>query len=237
MIRRRSILYLLLGSSQLSIPSLYSNRNETLFPLLKQNGYHTGIVGKWHAPQPPEFMGMTFDYSRCYFGWHWMNRNGKTRHVTDLNREDAIDFLRTRPKHKKFALKVSFFATHAEDGSFPSYKPQNYSEAFYLNATIPTPKTGTEKHWKELPFFFTDNNEGRNRWRKRFDPDHYQKSILDLYRMATEVDAAVGDIIKELKKQKVYNNTLLMFTTDNGNLHGEHGLAEKWCEYIASFFV
>jgi arylsulfatase A-like enzyme len=99
------------------------------------------------------------------------------------------------------------------------------------------PKTNTEKHFKELPPFFTNNNEGRRRWRKRFEPDYYQDNIRDLYRMATEVDAAIGEIIKELKNQGVYDNTLLLFTTDNGNLNGEHGLAEKWYPFEESIRV
>ena len=143
------------------------------------------------------------------------------RHVTDLNLEDSLYFLRTRPKKKNFALKISFFATHARDNHIPNYEPMNKSKAlWYNNVTIPMPKTNTEKHYKELPHFFEEPNEGRTRWKKRFEPDYYQQSIKDLYRMATEVDFAVGEVIKELKRQGVYNKTMLIFTTDNGNLHG-----------------
>ena len=51
------------------------------------------------------------------------------------------------------------------------------------------------------------------------------------YRMITEVDTAVGVVLQKLKEQNVMDETLIIFTTDNGNLHGEHGLAEK-CECI-----
>jgi arylsulfatase len=213
--------------------------NQTLFPLMKQQGgYYTGIVGKWHAPQPPEYMPMTFDYSNFYFGSHWEERDGKTVHVTELNRLDSLKFLRERPRDKTFFLKVSFFATHAWDGHYPSYEPQHETKAaYYNNVTISTPKTATDQHWKDLPFFFREGNEARNRWRRRFEPDYYQDNIKDLYRMATEVDSAVGDIIEELKQQGVYDNTMLIFTTDNGNLHGEHGLAEKWYPFEESIRV
>mmetsp|Transcript_40065 Transcript_40065/g.61586 ORF Transcript_40065/g.61586 Transcript_40065/m.61586 type:complete len:518 (+) Transcript_40065:101-1654(+) len=212
--------------------------NETLFPLMKQRGYYTGLVGKYHAPQPEQYMKMAFDQKRFYYGWHYMKRDGKTRHVTEVNEADAIQFLRQRPKDKKFFLKVAFFATHAEDGSKVSYKPQKSSmENLYQGVTIPTPKTATEEHFKELPPFLNEKCEGRNRWRNRFDPENYQENIVNLYRMATEVDTAVGNIIKELKDQGVYNNTMLIFTTDNGNLHGEHGLAEKWFPFEESIRV
>jgi len=103
--------------------------------------------------------------------------------------------------------------------------------------TLVPPKTATERHWKELPHFFTDNNCGRLRWKNRWDPPSWQKNIRDIYSMATEVDWAVGEIIDELKKQKVEKNTLLIFTTDNGDLHGEHGLAEKWYPFEESIKV
>mmetsp|Transcript_31374 Transcript_31374/g.65494 ORF Transcript_31374/g.65494 Transcript_31374/m.65494 type:complete len:644 (-) Transcript_31374:3643-5574(-) len=212
---------------------------ETLYPMLKKNGYYTGLVGKWHAPMPGVFRKNTFDRFQSYYGAHWMTRDNKRRHVTDLNGQDAIDFLRTRPKEKKFSLTVSFFATHAVDGNQKApYQPMNESMSLYTNVTVPRPKTATENHWNELPWFFNQRNEGRKRWKTRFDTDeNYQEKIKNLYRMASEVDAVVGAVIDELKQQGVYEKTILIFTTDNGNLHGEHGLAEKWYPWEESIRV
>ena len=211
---------------------------ETLFPQLKGAGYYTGLVGKWHAPTPREFMSYTFDVMNIYYGRHWMVRDGKRRHVTDCNGEDAIKFLRGRPKDKRFALTVNFFATHAVDYTDPPYQPMKESMPLYANDTIPKPKTATEDHWKRLPWFFGPKNEGRKRWVDRFDTDeNYQDKIKNLYRLASEVDSVVGTVIDELKRQGVYEKTFLMFTTDNGNLHGEHGTAEKWYPWEESIRV
>jgi arylsulfatase A-like enzyme len=47
--------------------------------------------------------------------------------------------------------------------------------------------------------------------------------------MATEVDSACGAILEELMRQGELDNTyFIIFTTDNGNFHSEHGLADKW---------
>lgn len=222
------------------------NWKETLFPKLKSAGYYTGLIGKWHGLETQPYIDDAFDKRNIYYGRHWEERDGVKRHVTDLNRWDAIEFLKNRPKDNNFALKVSFFATHAEDGNIPSYKPMNWTrmgiypdnvtEDFYQ--TFVPAKTATEKHWKDLPLFLGDDlNCGRIRWKERWEPHCWQKNIRDLYAMATEVDWAIGEIIGELKKQGVYDNTLLVFTTDNGDLHGEHGLAEKWFPFEESIHV
>jgi arylsulfatase len=57
------------------------------------------------------------------------------------------------------------------------------------------------------------------------------------YRMLTEMDLAIGEIVNELKKQGVYENTLIVFMGDNGYFHGEHGLADKWYPYEESIRV
>jgi arylsulfatase A-like enzyme len=111
--------------------------------------------------------------------------------------------------------------------------------ALYRDATVPVPPTATEAAFRALPpFLANDRNEGRNRWKWRFDtPERYQDSMKNYYRLATEVDAACGRVIDELARQGVLDRTLVIFTTDNGYFHGEHGLADKWYPYEESIRV
>ncbi|KAL7571424.1 hypothetical protein ACA910_019184 [Epithemia clementina (nom. ined.)] len=248
--------------------------NDTLYAQLKQHHhYFTGLVGKWHAPSPPEYMKEAFHVFKNYYGKHWMMRNGQLRHVTDLNGEDALAFLHlwhskhryptednhhpndnndpatkttanspssvTEPDERPFFLQVSFYATHARDYSDPPYQPMHESLSLYQNVTIPRPRTATEQHYQDLPWFMKNpRNQARQRNVGRFDTaQNYQEQIKNLYRMATEVDAVIGAILDELKALQAYDNTLIIFTTDNGNLHGEHGLAEKWYPYQESIRV
>jgi len=61
--------------------------------------------------------------------------------------------------------------------------------------------------------------------------------MKNIYALITQVDNACKEIVDELKKQDIYNNTMIIFTTDNGMFHGAHGLAGKWYPYQESIRV
>lgn len=208
---------------------------ETYPVLLRKNGYFVGHVGKWHNGKIP---AKEFDFSTAYHGRHWYEVDGKKVHVTQRNENDSMEFLNKRPKGQPFCLTVNFFATHAEDHHKDQFLPQPQSMKLYENVTIPVPENATEESWKRLPKFFNQKNEGRNRWHWRFDsPEKYQWMMKNYYRLATEVDVTCGRILAKLKKQGVLENTLVIFTTDNGYYHGEHGLGDKWYPHQESIRV
>jgi len=207
------------------------------FPaLLRENGYHTGHVGKWHNTPEPEGK---FDFSRFYHGKHWYaDEKGKLIHATTRNENDAMEFLRSRPQDKPFYLNVAFFTPHAEDGHPYQFLPQPETLDLYEDITIPVPPNATEESWKRMPPFFNDKNEGRNRWTWRFDtPEKYQRMMKNYYRLITGVDTTCGRVLDELENQGVLENTLVIFTADNGYFHGEHGLADKWYPHEESIRV
>lgn len=204
---------------------------------LRAAGYYVGHIGKWHNGKFPK---ERFDFGRSYYGTHWMKRpDGSKVHVTKRNEDDALEFLRTRPNEKPFCLTVAFFATHAEDKNPLQFLPQPQSMALYKDAAIPVPSNATEASFRRLPeFIANEKNEGRKRWHWRFDtPQKYQTMMKNYYRLATEVDSTCGKVLDELRTQGVLENTLVIFTTDNGYYHGEHGLADKWYPHQESIRV
>jgi arylsulfatase A-like enzyme len=210
---------------------------ETLPGLLRASGYWVGHVGKWHCgPFPKD----NFDFARSYMGKHWIEKKGeKPVHVTAQNEADAREFLKARPKDKPFFLTVAFFAAHAEDNNPKQYLPQPDSMALYADAKVPVPALATDAALKNLPpFLQKPENEGRRRWTWRFDtPEKYQEMMKNYYRLCTEVDTACGRVLDELKAQNALDNTLVVFTGDNGYFHGERGLADKWYPYEESIRV
>lgn len=210
---------------------------ETFPGVLRERGYHLGHVGKWHCGK---FPADEFDFARAYGGKHWIkDEEGNEIHVTAKNERDALEFLGTRPPDKPFCLTVAFFATHAEDAHPEQFLPQKESMTLYEAETIPVPPNMTEESFRRLPpFIANEKNEGRRRWHWRFDePAKYQKMMKNYYRMASEVDAACGRILAAIDRQGIRGETLVIFTTDNGYFHGEHGLADKWYPFEESIRV
>ncbi len=213
---------------------------------LRNAGYWSGIVGKYGVGV---VRSEDYDYSTVYDYIHWYptDPNGKIKrlkdgytriegdsiHVTRRNVKDAFDFLDKAPKDKPFCLNVGFYAAHAEDLHPEQYRYQPSSQKYYEDVTIPLPESADDKYLERLPFFLQDpTNEGRVRWFWRYDtPEKYQHMMKSYFRLITEVDIAVGEIVARLKADGVYDNTLIVFMGDNGYFHSEHQLADKWYPY------
>jgi len=79
---------------------------------------------------------------------------------------------------------------------------------------------------------------GRKRWGWRFDTREKQvKRTKDYWRMITGVDRALGRVLGALDESGLANNTVIIFTSDNGYFLGERGLAGKWFIYEESIRV
>jgi arylsulfatase len=149
-------------------------------------------------------------------------------HASDQAMTAAIRFLRKRPKDKNFALTVAFYPPKAvgnSDMPGAQWSPKNESMGLYQNDTVPEPEMNDS--WKKLPYFFSDEKPARSRWEERFKgTERYQASMKNYYRMITEVDSACENVFNYLSKQGILNDTMVIFTADNGFFHGEHGLGK-----------
>ncbi|CAB9517658.1 Extracellular sulfatase SULF-1 [Seminavis robusta] len=216
----------------------YDMWHDTYPSLLKhKRDYWVSHIGKWHSADWGKVKG-TYDHQKVYYGKHWFPGNPRPIHVTERNENDAIEALKKRPKEKPFVLTVAFFAPHSWDGNPEQFLPQNKSLSLYQNITLRAP-VDMDASYKRLPRkVISERNEGRTRWRQRFDePTKYDKMLKNYFRLISEVDGACQKVWDELEAQGILNNTLFVFTTDNGFYHGEHGLAGKWYPHEESIRV
>jgi arylsulfatase A-like enzyme len=194
--------------------------------LLRQAGYKTGFVGKYGVGgdgAPPEL----FDVSHGNPG---PERQGQSR---ELGRQ-AIDFLQKQKSGESFCLSVSFRAPHARDPDPKQYLYDPEESALYRDVQIPISPKADPKYFERLPAS-VQQSESRARWNWRFtNPAHYQESVKSYFRLIAGVDAVVGDILKQLNQSGLADNTVVIFSSDNGYFLAERGLADKWYLYEES---
>jgi arylsulfatase A-like enzyme len=78
----------------------------------------------------------------------------------------------------------------------------------------------------------------RTRWYWRFDtPEKHQQMVKGYYRMVSAVDSVLARIRVTLEQEKIADNTVIIFMSDNGYFLGERGYAGKWLLYEQSIKI
>ncbi len=219
---------------------------ENSYPaILKKGGYTTGFIGKFGVGTHPP--AQIFDFfvnseagEKTQPNYITIGKNGKDIHDTDTLSNAIQDFLTGYGNNKKpFCLSVSFKAPHEQDGNPPTYVIQPKYKDYYNDVTIPEPVTADPKYWEQFPpFFKTDINFGRARWKGLFGtPELYQENVKNYYRLITGVDDAIGRMMEKLDKLGIADNTIIIVMGDNGMFLGEHGMEGKWWGYEESVRV
>ena len=207
---------------------------QTYPALLRRAGYHTGFIGKWGlGGELPE---REFDDWQGFAGQGNYFEPGIPEHLTRRQGHQAAEFVANAPE--PFQLTVAFKAPHVQDGGCScTMPPDPEDEHLYDNVEIPLPRTATDAAFAALPRFLRES-EGRVRWFDQFGtPELDQKSRKDYYRLITGMDRAVGEMIAALEARGLAERTVIVFTSDNGLLLGEHGLTGKWLMYDESIRV
>jgi len=214
---------------------------QTYPALLRRNGYYTGFIGKFGvgAPKAIETMADKFDFWRGITGQggKYFIEPGDTNRVHQTARYggQALEFLETCPTNQPFCLSISFTAPHARDHMPREFTPDDRDETLYADKSIAKPELATDEYFEKLPKS-VQTSIARERWHWRFDtPEKFQSNTKDYYRLISGIDREVGRILAELKARGLADNTVIIFTSDNGYSLGDRGLAGKWFMYEESF--
>ena len=224
-----------------TMPPMSLQRMDRSYPaLLKEAGYRTGFVGKLGVEVDPRAPKSMFDFYRRRIASSTRNPyyrradDGEVKHLTQINGDDAVQFIRSSTHDQPFCLSVSFSAPHPEDDNIEQYVFDRHLADLYKDAVIPPPPVADDGYFHQLPGFI-QVSMSRQRWFRRFDtPDKYQRMMKGMYRLITGVDMQVGRIVAELERSGFANNTVVIFTGDNGIMIGELGLTGIWLMYEGS---
>ena len=211
--------------------------------LLRKAGYHTGFIGKFGVRTAKGATGRMFDYFKPHGRGPYFKKqpDGSLRHETEIAGDRAIEFVGLVPKGKPFCLSVSFNAVHAEDGDkrpgIGHYPWPKAVDGMYEDKTVPPPRLSGPKILQSQPEFLR-KSMNRQRFFWRWDtPKKYQTNIRAYFRMISGIDRVIGRVLAELKQRGLAENTVVIYTGDNGYYMGQRGFAGKWSHYEESLRV
>lgn len=211
-------------------------QGQKTFPeFLKETGYETAFIGKWHNKDLAE--GRNFDYTFMFKGQgRYANpviaeNFGPDReyagHVTDILTDFAIRFLKYRNRQKPFCLFLWFKAPHRS--WFP---PERYKDLF-RDAEMPVP-TNYDDDYRGRP------DAVRNADMKVGDFDDVpdlNAFLRRYYACLAAVDENVGRVLETLKALNYEKDTVVLYSGDNGFFLGEHHFFDKRLMYEESIRV
>jgi arylsulfatase A-like enzyme len=214
---------------------------ETFPALLRDAGYKTAFLGKFAIGAPatadPELC-LPADRFDFWYGFpqgidYKQVVGGETRYLTTEMERKAEEFLRSLPKDAPFCLIVAFKEPHGPFNYFDPEVPDAYADL-----DPPLPPTMTQADFDAQPELLRKSflaTENVRRWME--DPSHYKELVRQMYRTISRVDLAVRRIGNLLDELGLAQRTVVIMSSDNGNLAGAHGLVGKFLMYEESIRV
>jgi arylsulfatase A-like enzyme len=228
---------------------------------MKEAGYQTAVVGKWHLKALPE----AFDYYKVlpgqgkYFNPVFYETGGGTNlvrmtgHSSDCVMDSALTwFKEKRDPDQPFFLKLHFKAPHDYFENAPRY--DTYLEHINMPEPLSLWERGsasmaTRGHEGELDKVVA-TSIGRRNFRRNYTVDFEVDPSLDdiaakraaynvymkrYFRCVKGVDDNLGRLFEYMEKEGLMDNTIIMYTGDQGFFLGEHDMQDKRWAYEPSF--
>lgn len=228
-------------------------KRPTLSKELQKLGYQTAIFGKWHLHSEPQ----GFDYYNVlpgqgvYIDPYLISSADRAAesdkpfgqvagkqysgHSTDIITDETLKWIEHADKTKPFAVMCHFKAPHRNWVSAPRFA------SLLEDVTVPEPETMYEHYngkaayarrqhmaleylrpfdlkVKEIPKGLTRDEQ--RKWA-------YQLYIKDYLRCIAGIDENVGRLLKYLDDNGLTENTIIIYTSDQGFFLGEHGWFDK----------
>lgn len=224
--------------------NFFDGTQPTFVNLMDAEGYQTAVIGKWHLHSIP----MGFDYysvlegqgdyfdpefiTKTSIGPVWEQTEG---YSTDIITDKSLEWLEERNPEEPFLLLCHFKSPHYNWEPHPRYQDR-YTEDLPYPDTFNNTYDGPEAYrftadvekaheffkidrWvEEMPKGLTEAEQ--KKW-------NYQRFMKDYLRCIAAVDDNVGRILDYLEENDLVDNTIIVYTSDNGMLQGEHGQIDK----------
>ncbi|MFC1498118.1 sulfatase [Verrucomicrobiota bacterium] len=208
--------------------------------LLRDAGYFTGFAGKlglggnMNSADPGGAQASRFDV--------WGGGPGQTFYQTEKNKSMvkyaekyphstlsyaafSQDFIKQAVKQDKpFCLSISFKAPHQPHSPDPSF------DDVYKDAAFKKPDNYGHEHGEHL----SKQSKSGRQWggsSSKMSHERYTDKWRQYHQLIYGIDVALGMIREELERSGVADNTVIIYTSDNGYSCGSHGFSGKVLPY------
>jgi arylsulfatase A-like enzyme len=229
----------------------FDGSQPTLAKYLQAAGYHTGMIGKWHlGSDPTGFDSWTILPGQgAYLDPAFIHQDGSRRkhpgYCTDVITDLALDFLKERPKDKPFFLMCHHKAPHRP------WVPDEKHAKKWENVRVPEPETFHDNEAN-----YATRSDAAREATMRVDRDltpadlkqkppeglsaaelkkwKYQRYMRDYLACIDSVDDNVGRLFEYLDREGLTQNTIVIYTSDQGFFLGDHDWFDKRFMYEES---
>jgi arylsulfatase A-like enzyme len=207
----------------------------TLANAFNDGGYRTSYVGKWHLGATgniavaehlrggfTDFIGYQA-YNDFIENVWFFDENGQKHASDDHRTKETTDIAIERLKQiadRNFLMVVSYQNPH-----YPEQPSLKY-EKLYENL-VPTRRPNCTTNPTFDPYTPTQEGAKPPKDGSADYKNNLDQYLRQYYAMITQLDADLGRLFSELKKLGLWDNTVIIFTSDHGDMQGSHGLKNK----------
>jgi arylsulfatase A-like enzyme len=195
-----------------------------LYDKMSGRPYKTDPLDKHHGMTSEELIASNEKYPQC--DMHGELQIPREYTLTAFQANQTIEAIR-RLKDEPFSITCSFHFPHA-----PMLPPEPYYSIYPANEMVPPVSISDDM--ENSPY---KKANGRTDNREYADPELIKYMISNYYGLVKEVDDWVGKILNELDDLGLAENTMVIFTSDHGEMLGAHGMREKNVFYEESAHI
>ncbi|MFD0960660.1 sulfatase family protein [Paenibacillus chungangensis] len=225
-------------------------RQVTFPKLLQEDGYQTAMIGKWHLGHGGHYDPTGFDYWTVlpdqgdYHDPQFIEMGTMKQYrgyVTDLITDMSLDWIDKRDPARPFMLMCHHKAPHRH------WEPDEKHMHLYEDTDIPEPPTFNDDYATrsqaavQAKMRIDDLNELDTKGAppKGLLPEEvrkwkYQRYMKDYLRCIASIDDNVGRMLDYLEEQGLAEDTIVIYTSDQGFFLGDHGWFDKRFMYEES---